>query len=186
MATNYLLGKAERLMKTIPHPGGGGDKTHPYTFSLAKQRLLSKLPDFAGAIAKMPDAACPRGQTVSLVTFHPSYLAKTYYPTRFLGETGLKSIGSRQRLIVPEAPSPKRTKGEVETALEIFVAGPKENFSRLEAWIKSLTAQSPAASDIRKIEDIRLQDTKSKVRTAPYDPTPQSWEAVLRVLMMKL
>lgn len=179
MATNWLLGKAERLMKPIPAPGGGGEKKHPYSFGRAQERLLEQLPDFSAALAKMPEEACPNRRSVALLTVHPAYLAKSYFPLKLLDETGLRSVGSRRRIMVPETPSARHTKGDRETALELFVEGPRSQLLGLGTWVRAQTEQSAAANDLRKIERIELQDSQSKVRVAPYDPKPTCWEAVL-------
>lgn len=40
--TNYLIGKAERLVKATIGAGGGGDKNPVYTFAEARSRLDRK------------------------------------------------------------------------------------------------------------------------------------------------
>jgi hypothetical protein len=178
MATNYLLGKAERLMTTIPPQGNKGDKWIPYGFARGKARLVDKLVAFVEELNNIPPEDCPRGEAVSVVTLHPSYLAKTYFPTALLAVNGLRSVGSRQREMIPEVPSP-RAGGKKEIGLELFVAGTRESFRQLGSWTESITEKSRGADDIAKIEDIRVPDATLKIRVAAYNTKPKSWEAVL-------
>ena len=178
MATNYLLGKAERLMKSIPHKGNTGPKWIPYGFAKGKTRVVDKLVAFVEELNKIPSEDCPRGEAVSAVTLHPSYLAKTYFPTALLAANGLRSIGSRQRQMIPDAPSP-RAAGKKEIGLELFVAGKRESFRQLRSWTERITENARGADDIAKIEDIRVPDAMLKIRVAPYNTKPRIWEAVL-------
>src|SRR5688572_14862791 len=100
--TNFLIGYGERLASDIPSPLGGAPKKHPYSFVEARKRLTSKVKIAARQLQALPEEACPGDQSVALVTLHPTYLAKTYYPAELLKTYGLDTVGSRSREISPE------------------------------------------------------------------------------------
>jgi len=77
--TNFLIGYGERLASAIPTPLGGAPKKHPYSFGEARTRLSPKVKSVARELATLADEVCPGGQSVALMTLHPTYLAKTYY-----------------------------------------------------------------------------------------------------------
>jgi len=49
---NFLLGKAERLVRKIPAPPMKPDKAHPYEFSTAKDRIAPKFEVTAAELLK--------------------------------------------------------------------------------------------------------------------------------------
>jgi hypothetical protein len=77
---NFLLGNGEKLTQTIDPPGGGGPKSNPYQFEEAISRLASKATELASDIVSLPPQACPNDEAVAILTLHPSYLAKSYFP----------------------------------------------------------------------------------------------------------
>ena len=99
--SNFLIGYGERLASDMAAPLGGAPKKHPYTFTEARRRLAPKVKDTAKALDELPDEVCPRDQAVALVTLHPTYLAKSYYPAELLHTYGLETIGSRAREVTP-------------------------------------------------------------------------------------
>src|SRR5947209_4358054 len=99
---NYLIGYGERLTEPIPAPLKGGEKAHPYTFDEARKRVARQLVKTVKELDSLPPEACPHDQAVALITVHPAYLAKSYYPNDLFTAIGVHSIGSRQREIKPE------------------------------------------------------------------------------------
>lgn len=83
--------------------------------------------------------------------------------------------------MIPGNPSPKKERGSKETALELFVAGRRSNFIALEQLVNDVAKGSTVADDLIKVEEVRTQDAKAKVRIAAYDPNPASWEVVLHI-----
>jgi len=81
---NFLLGYGERLTAKIRAPGGGGPKSHPYTFREAQARLKPKLENLVQEIIGLPDLACPNEQVVAVLTLHPSYMANRTFLKNFL------------------------------------------------------------------------------------------------------
>src|SRR5262245_61739468 len=99
---NYLLGRAERLVRRIEPPVIAPSKAHPYTLEQAVERVVPKVEQVAEEIGDLPRLACPQDEAVALVTLHPSYLAKSYYPANLLNAANLRPIGSRGRNISPD------------------------------------------------------------------------------------
>src|SRR6478735_2370566 len=96
MATpNFLIGYGERLVDRISPPKGGGPKTPPYPFAEARARLIPMVQATAEELTALPDLACPNGQAVAVLTLHPQYLAKSFFPAALLQSAGLEAIGSR-------------------------------------------------------------------------------------------
>ncbi|MBC8350611.1 MAG: S8 family peptidase [Planctomycetes bacterium] len=180
MAVNYLLGHGERLMSKVEPPGREDvEKKQVYSYAAAKQRFLERIPSVTSALNALPDSACPRDEAVSLLTIHPTFLAKSHFPAHLLRATQLRSIGSRERLLIPSVPSPSIATGSTETAAELFVAGDRKLIAALETEIGRWASTSKAAEDLRKVEDLRAPSSKRKVRVAEYDDKKNYWEVVL-------
>lgn len=77
---NFLIGYGERLASEIAAPVAGAPKRHPYTLFEARERLAPMVIETAHELDELPDVVCPADHAVALVTLHPSYLAKSYYP----------------------------------------------------------------------------------------------------------
>jgi len=175
---NFLLGYGERLTAKIQAPGGGGPKSHPYTLQEAKARLKPKLDVLVEKIDELPEEACPGGQAVAVLTLHPSYIAKSYFPDELLRTVGLRHIGSRRKSIRPEKWGKKRHKEEAITT-ELFVSGPREYFS---VWAESLmewTEKSRGAGDLIELEDIYFLPGKDKIRPIVSEAEQPLFEMVL-------
>src|ERR1700753_350155 len=99
---NFLIGYGERLASDMAAPIAGAPKRHPYTFTEARERLAPKGKDAVENLGRLPDVVCPVDQTVALVTLHPAYLAKSYYPGELLKTYQLETIGSRSREVSPD------------------------------------------------------------------------------------
>src|SRR5262249_47439688 len=104
---NFLLGKGERLVEDVAGVRGGGPKSHPYTFSQARERLAPMLTRVVRGIDQLPAEACPNDQAIAAITLNPEYIAKSYFPEKLFESVGLQTVGSRPRRVKPE----KRSKG---------------------------------------------------------------------------
>jgi len=141
---NFLLGKGERLTEPVSVSHTGRAKEMPYSFQQARNRLLPMVASTSASLNALPDAACPKGEAVSAITLHPEFLAKSYYPEGLLRAVGLRSIGSRSRVITPQA----RTRGrQPEEALttQLFVAGQRRNFSQWAEGLQNWTSHTSRA-----------------------------------------
>lgn len=161
--SNFLIGYGERLASDMAAPAGGAPKRHPYTFSEARQRLAPKIREAAQELNNLPPGLCPNDQAVALVTLHPTYLAKSYYPEALLKAYGLETIGSRPREVSPEKWTRKKPPESAVTS-ELFVAGSRSHFRDLAAGIKRWTENTSGADDLIKIEDFRSQPFSEKLK----------------------
>jgi hypothetical protein len=161
--TNFLIGYGERLTGDLAAPLGGAPKKHPYTFAEAKANLAPKIETAAKEIAALDEAVCPGDQTVALVTLHPAYLAKSYYPAELMKSYGLETVGSRSREVSPKKWTRKEPPESTITS-ELFVAGTRPRFAKLASDFNRLNAQASVADDLIKIEDFRLPHAEDKVK----------------------
>jgi hypothetical protein len=161
--SNFLIGYGERLASDMAAPVAGAQKKHPYSFAEARQYLSPKVIDTAKTLDALPDKVCPRDQAVALVTLHPSYLAKSYYPAELLKTYGLETIGSRPREVSPRKWT-KQKPPESAVTSELFVAGTRRHFRDLAAGINRLNESASGADDLIKIEDFRAQPAEEKLK----------------------
>ena len=169
---NFLIGYGERLASDLAAPVAGAPKRHPYTFAEARRRLAPKVRETVRELDELPNELCPGDQTVALMTLHPSYLAKSYYPGEILKAYQLETIGSRSREISPQKWTKKRPPESAVTS-ELVVAGHRRNFREFAARIEHLNETSAGAADLIKIEDFRVQPTREKLkplRSADKEP----------------
>ena len=160
---NFLIGYGERLASEIAAPVAGAPKRHPYTLFEARERLAPMVIETAHELDELPDVVCPADHDVALVTLHPSYLAKSYYPGNLLRAFQLETIGSRSREVVPK----KWTKAkppEAAVTSELFVAGLRKDFRRFANSVERFNEGTPGADDLIKIEDVRAPTPEEKLK----------------------
>lgn len=167
---NFLIGYGERLTRRIPAIKGGGAKSHPRTFAAAKQLLIPQVQQTALELKALPDLAKPNDEAVALVTLHPAYLAKSYFPTRLLEHLGLKALGTRPRQIVPHGSKKK----EMQPTTQLYVAGNERSFHYWGRRLPTWEADMPGVDQLIEIERVapvsiedRLKPITSK-RAEPY------------------
>jgi hypothetical protein len=176
--TNFLIGYGERLASDIAAPAGGAPKTHPYSFGEARRRLTPRVKSAARQLASLPQEVCPDDKTVALVTLHPTYLAKSYYPADLLKNYGLDTVGSQAREVSPEKWTKKKPPESAITS-ELFIAGPRRRFQQFADDIGSLQESNLGANDLIKIEDFRVQPPKEKLKPFQSDDKEPLLEVVL-------
>lgn len=176
--SNFLIGYGERLAADMAAPVAGAPKKHPYTFAEARQRLAPKVKETVTTLDKLPDEVCPRDQTVALITLHPTYLAKSYYPAELLKTYGLETIGSRAREVSPDKWTKKKPPESAITS-EFFIAGTRKHFHDLAAGIDRLNKAALGANDLIKIEDFRAQPAEEKLKPLRSQETEPLLEIVL-------
>lgn len=164
---NFLLGNGEKLTQTIPPPGGGGPKAHPYQFEEAVSRLAAKATKLADGLISLPSQACPNDEAVAILTLHPSYLAKSYFPDSLLTYHKFRSVGSRSRIVTPEKWT-KITPVEPTPTIDLFVAASRKN---LVEFCNSISGLKHAAisRDIIRIEDIRYFEPSERVKSFKHN-----------------
>lgn len=176
----FLIGQGEKLSEEIARaPRGMGDKAHPYDFFEARERLAPQWRSAASAIQRLPELARPNGEAVLEVTLHPSYLAKSYYPSHLLRELSLRHLGSRAAHIFPEKVVSARAieQGSAQPAPVLYVGGDASKLTTFAAQIETwMPRREELQDDFRQIEhlnapgDDRLKPLRSKF--APGDEVP--------------
>ncbi len=178
--TNYLLGYGERLTEQIVASRGGGEKTHPYTFSEARTRLTPRVAEVSVSLDTLPPAACPRDEAVAAVILHPTYLAKTYFPSELFNAVGLDVVGSKPKIVRPEKWAPKKKQKE-GTSTELFVAGQRRRFREWAVELPRWDESHRGADDLFKIEDFRFITAEERVKPILSDDRNPLLEIVLHV-----
>jgi hypothetical protein len=177
---NFLLGYGERLTSPITPPPSMMEKHSPYTFDESVARLTPELQSTATKLAELPGSARPNGKTVAAITLHPSYTAKSYYPSALFDALNVEPIGSKESTIKPQ----KWTrKGEPETVrtTTIFVQGDLTTFEELPTKIAALSPSSPAGKDVVKIEQVKSISEVDRVKNVDATTTDKELEVVLHI-----
>lgn len=177
---NFLLGKGEDLTSAITLPSGFGNKKHPYTFGEAQTRLKKMLDKVVTGLNALPDKACPDDFAVATITLHPSYIAKSYFPTDLLRSAGLETVGSRPVKIKPEKHPKKEAITECLTT-EIFVKGTRKQFSQWNRQFADLQESSRADNQIIEIESISFPEPQAKMKNVPAKGKNIAYEVVLHM-----
>lgn len=151
---NYLIGRGETLIQPIELASGGGEKAHPYTFDEALDRLTPELEVMAESIDRLPPLACPNDEAVISITLHPSYLAKSYHPSRLLSGLGLRQVGSRESRLMPSKWTQKKPPTQPMIAPELFIAGDRKRLANI-AQLLTRYRDDGVYDDFRRIEHIR-------------------------------
>lgn len=154
----YLIGQGEKLSEEIARPPRGmGDKAHPYSFVEARRRLAPQWRSAAGAIDELPELARPAGDAALEITLHPSYLAKSYYPSAVIRELGLRHLGSRAVHIIPEKVVAARAEesGKAQPAPVLYLAGPARDLIEFSSIVGTWTPRDQhVEEDFRRIESV--------------------------------
>lgn len=153
---NLLIGNGEALVGEIPpRPLGPNSKKYPYSMEQTRTRLSSKITSVQKSFDGVPLASTPDGQSVALVTIHPAFLAKSYFPEFVFRRAGLRTLGSRPVYVLPESELRQRSKGEIQKSAALYVAGRPSNFGSLRSLL--LDAKTPQSNqkELRRIEDIK-------------------------------
>lgn len=181
---NFLLGKGERLTEPVSVSHTGRAKEMPYSFQQARSRLVPMLTSTSDSLNALPDAACPKGEALSAITLHPEFLAKSYFPEGLLRAVGLRSVGSRSRVITPQG----RTRGrQPEEALttQLFVAGQRRNFTQWANGLPNWTPHTSGADELAKLERVRYLTPEERVKSIYTDQEELLFEVVLHAREMR-
>lgn len=179
---NYLLGYGERLTERLAAPKRPFKKRDLYSFSEAKRFLGSRIASANEDIEHLPAEACPNDEAMAVVTLHPSYLAKSFFPLNLFRAIGVEAVGSRARSIVPRKGARKAKKaGQFPSSAtaEIFVAGKRAIFQRWAASVPTWNERSTGAEELIRIEDVYCPNPESKLQPIPSDVDEPMLELVL-------
>lgn len=174
---NFLLGYGERLTRPIEIGKRGGDKNHPYSAHEAVARLTPQVLELASEINRLPQRACPSDEAVAAITLHPSYLAKSYFPTGLLETYSLRAVGSRSRVIKPDKWGIKEPPESAVTA-QLFIAGKRSQFQRWAAGLSTIE-RTPVVEDFRKFETVDALHSEDRLRPMHSDAAVPALEVVL-------
>lgn len=150
---NLLIGKGERLFEDGKWPPGRGGKPAPYTLDQQRSLFLPTLNELSVRAKEAPPALAPRGELAAKLTIHPEFLAKSYFPTSLLHQTGLRLIGSRATDVTPRAMVNDKERERRPTAV-LLVAGTAATFARTVALLESQGTPNTTKVDFTRVEAI--------------------------------
>ncbi|GAB3393361.1 hypothetical protein GCM10027568_22310 [Humibacter soli] len=175
----FLLGYGERLTGPVPAPHGGPPPGPAYEFEEAIQRLAPVVTQTAEALEALPADACPDNEAVAVMTLHPQSLAKSYHPTRLLGQYNLRQVGSRPIEILPEKWT-KKGEPELSHSTELYIAGDRNSFDR---WAEDFsTVPLRIHEAVRRVESVRAPETTERLRK--LDQAERTGDALLVELLL--
>lgn len=176
---NFLLGYGESLTEPVRlPPRRPGEKAHPYTLEEVREVLAPRAAAVTEQLAALPARACPQGEAVALLTLHPTYLGRSYFPESLLLEMNAISVGSRGRELAPRKWTRVRHPERAVT-VELFVAARRASFQRFARELPTWSDRAAGASDLRKLEDVRVWSVEERLRPVPGDQAAPMMEVVL-------
>lgn len=179
MNKNFLIGYGERLVKNVSPPPKKVSKDHPYTLDEAKKRFSTQLSTLNSKILQLPSEVTPDNKMLAVLTLHPSYMAKSYFPKHLLDKFDLSAVGSRTTYIKPEKSTRKKLDGKEQQTTELFISGDKAKFISMLGGIQTNTGDNKVDDDILKVENIYLQDPIEKILVDQDSPAKFKAEIVL-------
>lgn len=174
---NLLIGYGETLTQNVSIKSGGGSKKHPYTLAQAKKRITDQLKKTLADIEKVPDEVCANNEVVTKITLHPTYFAKSHYPTSLLRTLNLNPIGSKAVTVAPEQWAIK-DHPEKATTTCLYVSGFRESFSYFLSSLNDENLSKGYREDLVKIEKIEYFYSDEKIKHLD-DKESQYLEVVL-------
>ncbi len=177
---NYLIGYGERLTSRIAPRGGGGGPNFPYTTAEAVESLLPMVRSTSENFSNLPADACPDDNAVAILTLHPQFYAKSYYPAALLREAKLEQIGSRSEKITPRKWT-KKTPPQESSTTQLFVATRRRNFDFFLHWLPKWNDATRGSDDLRRIERIRPMVVQDKIHPIQSTESEPLFEVVLHM-----
>jgi hypothetical protein len=160
---NFLLGNGHRLTSPVRVVKKPEPKDPPYDVPSAKARLAPQLASAISTFTKLPQNACPDGYTVGLITLHPQYTAKSYFPSALLREARMEAIGSRPTRTTPEKWT-KQGDPEESPTTELYVAARRKDFEEFAKQLPVLPDGEKSAGDLFKVEAFRAPLSTDRVQ----------------------
>lgn len=163
---NYLIGNAELLTKQVRGPKRKITKEPLYSAYEIKTRLLPQIEKLIEDSSSLTNELCPKDLTVGAVTLHPSFIAKTAFPTKFLRSLGGLNLGSKSTRVVPDKWKKVGIPEESPTT-KIFVAVKRSQLNDFKATLEELTDQDELIADFEKIWNMEFVQPDSKIKSNP-------------------
>jgi hypothetical protein len=174
---NLLIANGHELIGQLSWPKGGGKKWVPYSIGDAREVLHEQILDVADFASSTPERFAPRREITAKVILHPAFLAKSYFPSTILRDSGLSIVGSR-----PVSITPRKRRGETpgtqETA-SIFVSGTAESFESMDESLLNTSTSSGRQEQFARIELISAYQSDEKLRIS----TDTRWPDYIHVTL---
>ncbi|MFK3862821.1 S8 family peptidase [Pseudoalteromonas rhizosphaerae] len=175
---NFIIGYGESLTTDVKIKSGSGPKAHPYSFAEARAKLVSDLQNVIEDVdAKQPNQ-CSNGEIVVKFIQHPSYLAKSYYPSQLFKKFGIKDLGSRSVKVKPRKWAVKKHPVE-GLASCIFVSGTRSKFEAMLNTVAHEHLPDVTQKLIRSIEQVSSFSAHEKVKAIDESSKTLRLEVVL-------
>jgi len=176
----FLLGKGENLAEEVDFPRRPYKKEPVYGLDEAKKHISAELQIAVSYFDSLPDVACPKDEATAMVVLHPTYIAKSYWPSHLVDDRNLRSVGSRPLRAVPRKVrktidrKSRVVDGQVEAeTVALYVAGSRETFRKILEQLPNLQADQPKADDLIKVESLRPMTSQMRLKPFPKkDPMP--------------
>lgn len=153
MTTKFLIGRGELLTFQIKAPKRKPEKAEVYSIFDAQEALQPEIAATNSAFSQISKEAKPGDYVVAKMMLHPAYIAKSFFPSGFLREAGLQSVGSRTARVTPRKQIKKKAPTVIETT-ELFVAGPASKFADLSTMTTTFEMESALAKEFARLEHI--------------------------------
>lgn len=175
---NFIIGYGETLTRKVSIKSGSGPKAHPYTYSEARKKFVSDLERVIDEIESKPVQQCANGEVVIKFIQHPSYLAKSYYPSKLFKKFGVKDVGSKAVKVKPRKWAIKNHPEE-GLASCIFVSGKKSQFKAMLESVKHEDLPEVTKNLIRSLEKISTIAVVEKIKQIEVGSSDLKLEVVL-------
>ena len=165
-----ILGNGEKYAfdnEYLGHPTG--DIPTPYPYAVSSGRVAQKIINTLKDANSLPVEAKPNDVIVTALTLHPSFLAKSYYPTALLNDYDLTSLGSKEIFVKPEIAVNKDQKTRAVSSSLYFLSGKKSSFEKLLSDIEKNKLSENVSLDIGKIEELSLYKNEDKIKAIKND-----------------
>lgn len=168
---NLLIGRGERLFQDGEWKGSSRKKPDAYTIDHQRSFLAPVLDGLAESAQHQERRLAPRGEVAAKITIHPEFLAKSYFPSSLLRNTGLRLIGSRAMHVTPRKMVRGKDRKELPTAV-LIVAGTAESYiraSNLLAADETPQIVQESFNRLERIDPFQPQDRKRGLDLANFD-----------------
>jgi hypothetical protein len=166
---NYLIGKAEQLTYRVPPPKINPQSEPLYTWEEVLGRITPQLQVVARQQEALSESTAPASLAVTRLTVHPSYIAKSFYPSGFMRELGVVPVGSKPTRVTPDKWTRKSEPTDAPTT-EIYVAGSKTSVGSFLKRIESIDPRSTVGRDLSHLWSVDLVSPEEKIKRweAPF------------------